>query len=267
MKVTGSMKTDHQKLEKLLCDQLCRTVRLHQRDDSVLMLDVPFVFPDGDHFPVYVTESETGCVRLSDQGHTMMHISYDHDVDSFYQGAKAMLREQVVQEFGIIDEEGVFSIETTHDHLASALFTLGQALTRIYDLAFLNHDRGSSTFYRDLEQALTTIVGEDSIESDFIITGISNADKYPVDYRIKRPENDTHLFLFGVSGQDKARLTTIVLSYFLRQNLDFDSIVVYADMGSIPRSDLARLTDVSGTAVSSLDAQSDLQRKIENLVA
>ena len=135
------MAIDHSKLEKLLCEQLCKKIRLHRRDDSFLMLDSPFVFADGDHHPVYVSETETGCVRLSDLGHTMMHISYENDVDSFYHGARGLLREQVVREFGISEDDGAFSIETTPDQIASALFSLGQALTRIYDLAYLNYDR------------------------------------------------------------------------------------------------------------------------------
>ena len=108
---------------------------------------------------------------------------------------------------------------------------------------------------------------KDQIESDFIGTGVENAEIYPADYRIKRTGNDRYLFLFGVSGGDKARLTTIILSYFLRSDLDFDSIVVYSDISKVPRSDLARLTDVAGTAVSTLDAKNDLYRKIERLAA
>ena len=35
--------------------------------------------------------------KLSDRGHTLMHVSYEHDVDSFYEGARASLREQIVR--------------------------------------------------------------------------------------------------------------------------------------------------------------------------
>ncbi len=71
------------------------------------------------------------------------------------------------------------------------------------------------------------------------------------------------MFLYGVLNRDKARLTTIMLSYFLLHKLEFESIIAFANQQEFPRLDLARLTNVAGTAVSSLDAEPDLRRKVE----
>ena len=98
------MALDHAQLERLLCERLCAYVRVHRRRDDVLMLESPFTFPDGDHYPIYLSETPGGGVKLSNRGHTLMHVSYEHDVDSFYEGALASLREQIVRESGI-DEE------------------------------------------------------------------------------------------------------------------------------------------------------------------
>ena len=76
------MALDHTQLESLLCERLCANVRVHRRHDDVLMLESPFTFPDGDHYPIYLTETPGGGVKLSDRGHTLMHVSYEHDVDS-----------------------------------------------------------------------------------------------------------------------------------------------------------------------------------------
>ncbi len=67
--------------------------------------------------------------------------------------------------------------------------------------------------------------------------------------------------------RDKARLTTIILSRFHQLHLDFDSILVFSDQAAIPRVDLARLSDVGGDMVSSLESSEDLRRKIERRVA
>ena len=88
-------------------------------------------------YPVYLSETRGGSVRLSDRGHTLMHVSYEHDVDSFYEGARASLREQIVRESGTDEEDGIFSLETPPDQVATALFRFGQALTKIHDLTFL----------------------------------------------------------------------------------------------------------------------------------
>ena len=108
------MALDHAQLERLLCERLCADVRIHRRHDDVLMLESPFTFPDGDHYPIYLSETTGGGVKLSDRGHTLMHVSYEHDVDSFYKGARASLREQIVRESGIDEEGGVFSTGLSH---------------------------------------------------------------------------------------------------------------------------------------------------------
>ena len=260
------MALDQVQLEKLLCERLCAEVRIHRRQDDVLMVESPFTFPDGDHFPIYLSETAGGGVKLSDRGHTLMHVSYEHDVDLFYEGARASLREQIVRECGIEEHEGIFSIETPLDQVAAALFGFGQALTKIHDLTFLSRERISSTFYEDLRGLVFTILDEEIVEADYIPPDVPDAGHYPVDYRFEGKEGRS-VFLYGVPGRDKARLTTIMLSHFLLYRVPFESVIVFADQQEIPRLDLARLTNVAGTAVASLEAEEDLRRKIERLAA
>ena len=260
------MALDRAQLEKLLCERLCANVRIHRRHDDVLMLESPFTFPDGDHYPVYLSETAAGGVRLSDRGHTLMHVSYDHDVELFYEGARASLREQIVRETGMEEVDGSFSIEAPPDEVATALFRFGQALTKIHDLTFLSRERVASTFYEDLRGVLFTMLDEENVDTDYIPPEVPNGNNYPVDYHFAGKDGRP-VFLYGVPGRDKARLTTIMLSHFLLHGLTFESVIVFADQQEIPRLDLARLTNVAGTAVASLDAQDDLRRKIERLAA
>ena len=68
--------------------------------------------------------------------------------------------------------------------------------------------------------------------------------------------------LYGVPNRDKARLTTIMLGHFHRHDLAFESIIVFEDQAEIPRVDLARLSDVGGDMISSLESTGDLHRKL-----
>ena len=257
------MDLDHTQLERLLCERLCANLRVHRRHDDVLMLESPFTFPDGDHYPIYLSETSSGGVKLSDRGHTLMHVSYEHDVDSSYEGARALLRQQTVRESGIY-EEGILSMETPPDQLATALFRSGQALTKNHDLTFLSRDRVSSTFYEDLRGLLFTMLDEEDVDTDYIPPDVPNGHNYPVDYHFDGSDGRP-VFLYGVPGRDKARLTTIMLSHFLLLGLAFESVIVFADQQEIPRLELARLTNVAGTVVTSLDAEQDLRRKISSL--
>ena len=124
----------------------------------------------------------------------------------------------------------------------------------------------SSTFYEDLRGLLFTMLDEENVDTDYIPPDVPNANNYPVDYHFAGSDGKP-VFLYGVPGRDKARLTTIMLSHFLLHRLTFESVIVFADQQEIPRLDLARLTNVAGTAVASLDAEQDLRRKIERLAA
>lgn len=254
-------------LERLLCERLCDEIGVVRRPDGALMLRTRFAFPDGDRYPIHLSELATGGLRLSDRGHTLMHISYEHDVDSFLDGGRGALLERIMGETGLRwdGDGGAFCLDTAPEDLSRAVIAFGQALTRVYDLTLLSRSSLSSTFYDDLAALLPGLVGAVPVERDFL-PDVPNADAYPVDYCIEG-KDDTPLFLYGVPNRDKARLTTIMLSHFLRHSLPFESLLVFRDQSEIPRADLARLSDVGGEMVSSLASKEDLSRKLRRRIA
>ncbi len=256
---------DPDALQKLLCERLCEDVRVERRPDGALMLRAHFRFPDGDGYPIHLCQAPAGGLRLSDRGHTLMHLSYEHDVDMFMDGTRAMLLERILTESGLQWEGGALCLDTAPERLPEALFRFGQALTRVYDLTFLSRSNVGSTFYDDLADLLRQLVDEDKMQRDYR-PDVPNADAYPVDYRIEGKDG-VPLFLYGVPNRDKARLTTVMLSHFHRHALDFESIVVFEDQAEMPRMDLARLSDVGGEMVASLESREDLARKLRWRIA
>ena len=127
-------------LQRLLCDQLCASVRVERRPDGQLMLGAEFEFPDGDRYPIYLSEAPGG-VRLSDKGDTLMRISYDHDIDAFLAGSRGLLVERILGEERVGQDRGVFYLDAPTDRLSDALFRYGRALTRIYDLTLHSRSR------------------------------------------------------------------------------------------------------------------------------
>ncbi len=255
------------KLQKLLCERLCEDVRIERRPDGAVMLHTHFRFPDGDHYPVHLSQPATGGLRLSDKGHTLMHISYDHDIDGFMDGTRGMLLERIMNESGLQWEKdgGALYYDTPPERLPEAIFRFGQALTQVYDLTFLSRSNVGSAFYDDLADLLSNLVDEAKIQRNYHLD-IDNAQAYPVDYRIEG-KNDTPLFVYGIPTQDKARLATIMLSHFHLLEIRFESILVFQNQPEIPRMDLARLSDVGGDMISSLNANEDFHRKITQRAA
>ena len=127
-------------LQKLLCERLCEDVRVEQRPGGAVMLRTHFQFPDGDHYPIHLSETASGGLRLSDRGHTLMHISYEHNIDMFMDGTRGVLLERIMNESGLQWDKdgGALCFDTAPERLPEAIFRFGQALTKVYDLAFLS---------------------------------------------------------------------------------------------------------------------------------
>ena len=261
------MAIDADALGNLLRERLCEEVRVEQRPDGALMLRTHFAFPDGDRYPIHLSESTSGGLRLSDRGHTFMHISYDHDVDSFMDGTRGMILERIMGETGLRwdDGSGALYVDTAPDRLPEAVFAFGQALTRVYDLTLVSRSDAGSTFHDDLASLLFSQVDATRIQSGYE-PDVPNARAYPVDYRIEG-ESGVQLFLYGIPNRDKARFATMALSHFHRHGLRFESILVFEDQAKIPRLDLARLSDVGGAMVSSLASREHFNRKLMQRIA
>lgn len=260
------MTLDAGALARLLCERLCEEVRVVERPDGALMLRTGFEFPDGDRFPLHLQPIASGGVRLSDRGHTVMHLSYDHDTDAFLKGTRGALLDQIVGEAGIEREGGVFRLDTSMEGLPEAIFRFGQALTRIHDLGFLSRSGVRSSFDDDLADLVGSLIDEEKIQRDYTPEAIAKPEAYPVDYRIEG-KTGRPLFLFGIPNRDKARLTTIILSHFHLHQLEFDSLLVFRDQKEIPRLDLERLSNVGGEMIGSLDATEHFRRKLIEKVA
>lgn len=254
------MNLDINKLQESLCSLMCAEVNVRPKNGNLLAIETPFYFADGDPYQIYIREMPGGLLRLTDMGHTLMHLSYENDIDKFREGTRGRLFEQIKAETFIEENNGEFFIDTSSGNLGINIFRFGQALTKINDLTFLNRARAESTFYEDLQEQLYKIIGEEKIQKDYYFEEMENARDYPIDFRIEGKY--APLFLFGIPNRDKARLTTVILERLLRANTDFDSLLIFSDQGAIPKPDLARLSNAGGEMIASLDAEEDFSRKL-----
>ena len=73
-----------------------------------------FEFPDGDRYPIYLSEAPGG-IRLSDRGDTLMRISYDHDIDAFLAGSRGQLIERILGEEEVDQDRGAFCSSSPYE--------------------------------------------------------------------------------------------------------------------------------------------------------
>lgn len=249
-----------EELSGLLCKTLCASAGVAEARPGLWRVQTPFVFPDGDGYSLYVHQLPSGGVRVSDMGATMMHLSYENDLQKFRDGSRARLLEQILFDAAVQEQDGEFFVDAPLSELGSSVFRVGQALTRIHDLSFLNRLRNESTFYEDLREMLRTLVEPERLHESYMVPELPRAADYPVDYFIDG--GTLPLYLFGVPSRDKAQLATIVLQHLISADREFNSMVVFQNMSDLPRAVVSRLTNAANDQVDSLDASADFRRKL-----
>jgi hypothetical protein len=239
-------------IQEAIRSSLCADVKVIEQEDGLLLVSTPFAFSDGDAYSIYLQGLQTGGLRITDLGGTLMHLSYENNIGKLREGTRGKVFRQIVSELDLQEDDGEFFIDSPADRLGANIFHFGQAITRFHDLSFLNRIRVESTFYDDLGEKLAKHVDRSSIREHHLVPGLEDAANYPVDFLVERGARP--LYLFGVPTREKAMLTTIILQHLNAADLDFVSMVVFQNSADIPAKDLSRLMNAANDMVSSLEA-------------
>jgi hypothetical protein len=116
-------------LQKILCKALCAEATVTSVHDGFWRVATPFRFPDGDSYTLYLQQVASGGLRISDAGSTMMHLSYENDIDKLREGTRGRLLQQVLSESDMQEDDGEFFVESAIEDIGKSMFRFGQALT------------------------------------------------------------------------------------------------------------------------------------------
>ena len=209
----------------------------------------PIYFDDGDELIVALTKRAGNWV-LTDEGHTFMRLTYDIESSELTKGTRAKVIQDALAIYGLKNDEGRLNVEVTDDHIADAFYSLVQGILRISDVSLLSRERVASTFMQDLQQLITSSVGESRVIPAWHEPKRDPEALYPVDWRIGNDEKP--LFVFALPNDDKVQVATIALHTFEKWGIAHESIGIFEDQESISRKHLARFSDVCDKQFSNL---------------
>lgn len=223
----------------------------------------PFMFDDGDHY-VIVLRRSGGRWLLTDEGHTLMHLSYWMDSSDLRQGTRAEAISSALKEFGVRESEGEIQAEFEPDEVGNRFFDFIQALSRIADTTILSRERVRSTFLEDLHKLIHDTVAADRVMDDWFDASRDPKGKYLVSYRIEAVK--TPLLVFALPSESSVRDATITLLTFRDWKLRNYSLGIHEDLEEISSMVEARFTDVVDKQFSSLADNADrIEDYIEQL--
>ncbi|MBE0481692.1 MAG: DUF1828 domain-containing protein, partial [Dehalococcoidia bacterium] len=112
----------------------CSEIGVMAQGLSRFLITHPFTFEDGDHF-VVVLRKVGDAWEFTDQGHTLMHLSYE-DLDLTLTGYSEIISNNV-EAFGLQNKQGEFVLTVPGERFGDAFFSFIQALVKISDVKYL----------------------------------------------------------------------------------------------------------------------------------
>ena len=243
-----------QDVERDFKAKVCEQLRLSSEGVNRYRVFTPFRFEDGDHLAIAL-KYESGNWRLTDEGHTFMHLTYDIDERDLLRGTRQRIITNTLSAFGIQDIDGELTLPIPSDRFGDALYSFVQGLLKITDLSFLTRERARSTFMEDFYAMIDRHVPEHRRKFNWHDTTTDPAGKYPVDCRVN--EMPDPLFIFALPSDDKVRDATISVLHFEAQRTIFRAIGTFENQEDVNRKVLARFSDVCEKQFSSLLSNED----------
>jgi len=248
---------DVEHVQSLLREKVTAEVRLFQEGIGRFRVLTPFCFDDGDSLAIVLLKRGE-MWRLSDEGHTMMHLTYWLDEGNLRRGTRSTLIENALSAFSVSQSDGVLFIDADESQLGDALFSFVQALLKITDVTYLSQERVRSTFLDDFRSFLSARVLEGRRTFDWHDPKRDPERKYVVDCRINGMAKP--IFVFALSNDDKVRDATIGILQFEKWGLPFHSLAIYENQEDVNRKVVARFSDVCEKQFSSLSAGERIER-------
>jgi len=252
---TEQIKSDFQK-------KVSSAITLYQEGTNRFRVFSPFQFEDGDFFSIVLINIDDKWI-LSDEGHTLMHLSYEIDIDSLEKGTRAQILSNVLSQFGLTISSGAITSKL-NGSWGDSLFSYIQGLVRLSDINFLSKERVKSTFIQDFKDFINEKVDNKRLIFDWSDPINDPRAKYPVDCHINGMAKP--LFVFAVNNDDKCRDVTINLQKYELWNLNFYSVSVFEEQETISRKVLARFSDVCEKQFSSLYGFTSIEKYLNDYI-
>lgn len=199
-------------------------------------------YDDGDEFHIVMKAADGGYI-LTDEGHTMMWLSYD---DYNFTEVRMRLLEGIIGQNNVSLEDERMSVFVDHaSKVGPALSSLIQAMMQVSNLRYLSRNNVASTFLEDIRTAFR----ESSLGSrcDFKKKiPVSNGNTLEPDIYI---ELDRPVLVFGAYNSERAKEVFINLLLAKELNQGYRTVVIIDNEAGISQKDQERLVNTANRPI------------------
>jgi hypothetical protein len=240
-----------------LKQQFSNYFSLKEKRENIFQVYAPLYHSDGDMMDIFLTEvPNTGLIRISDFGLTLMRLSYSFDIDT---PNKEKIFNKILAENSIQNENGNLLIDVKPQYVYHGLMQFAQAISKITNMRLYKREVIHSLFFEMLEEFIMTNLKKYNPQKKFY--PIKDHEEYEVDYCFNHRRRP--IYLFGVNNSANARLATISCQKFIAEKLNFSSLIVLESLDVLGKKDQARLMSAADKQFPSLE---DFQKHAEEYI-
>ena len=208
----------------------------YERRPGDYQLHAPIFHEDGDMVDIYLQDSPIGdeYVRICDFGLAVMRLSYTFEVNS---PTRQRIFDSILYNNGVKNEEGNIYLDAPIDKLYEGILQFAGCVQKVCNMRYWSREVVRSTFYEDLEEYVTTEMQQFSP-----VPNLSPIPDYPVSVDWFLEHNSQNFYVFGIRGNDKAKVAAIALLEFQKARLPFISMVVHENMEELGAKEIVYLT-------------------------
>lgn len=229
--------TDVIGLRDAISRSLNTQIEIESRGIDAFQVFTPFVLGDGDELKIVLKRTGDSW-KLTDEGHTLMYLSYhDLGIDST---ARAAVMERILKSHFMKDENGRFVLDDikTPQDIVDAVFTFSQGLLKIGDMFMWKIERAKSRYDEDFKSCITEGVKGRSVKFAYQNEKYDPDGMYLIDCLVTL-KTGRPAYIFSATSADKANRTAATIYYFEKKQPYVPSCAVL--QGEISGKPLLRL--------------------------
>lgn len=184
----------------------------------------PFVAGDGDELKIALKRKNGGWM-LSDEGHTLMSLSYQNvDVDKT---SRASVLEKILASSFMKNEEGRLVLDNIKDisELADCIFTFTQGLLKVSDMTMWRLEHAKSLFPAKFKEAVSAGVNGRNVIFQYQDTAHDPQGLYLIDGYVSL-RNGRSAHIYAASNSERAERSAGAIYFYEKQNLMIPSAAI-----------------------------------------
>ena len=212
------------------------------------IVHVPFTFDDGDHY-VVVAKRDGEDWAFTDEGHTLMHLSYT--LPNFDSGGRKTAIDRVLRMRRVQNDGGELRKPFTPERAGDALFEFAQAITQVMAASFLSRKERTPALKPEFKSVVASASAGRHTSFNYVHPKHDPSGLYPVDARVNGLA-DAQAFIFAIGNEAQCERSTATILRWREWGEIFRSVGVFRDSAPVPAAARERFADTDAQALFGL---------------